>query len=275
MPKARTTRSTKAPQPAPYDAAQAKKAAAAQKATKDEKKKLVAKKTHPLFMARPKKSGIGHIRRATDLTRAVKWPIYVRVQRQKRVLQTRLKVPPVLNSFNNTVSKNTAARLFSMADKYKPETKQEKRARLLDFAKRKAEDASFVIPPPPAVLKYGIRHITSLVEQKEATLVLIAHDVDPIEIVVWLPALCRRMGVPYAIVKGKARLGQLVHKKTATAVAFKKVNPADSTEFAALVQVVNEQYLGEEADKLRRRWGGGKISKKAQTKAEKKAKAAI
>lgn len=38
---------------------------------------------------------------------------------------------------------------------------------------------------------------------------MIAHDVDPIELVVWLPALCRKMGVPYAIVKGKSRLGQV------------------------------------------------------------------
>ena len=43
--------------------------------------------------------------------------------------------------------------------------------------------------------------------QGKAQLVVIAHDVDPIELVVWLPALCRKMGVPYAIVKGKARLG--------------------------------------------------------------------
>ena len=27
-----------------------------------------------------------------------------------------------------------------------------------------------------------------------------------VQLVVWLPALCRKMGVPYCIVKGKARL---------------------------------------------------------------------
>ena len=51
------------------------------------------------------------------------------------------------------------------------------------------------------VVKYGINHITTLVEQRQASLVVIAHDVDPIELVVWLPALCRRMDVPYVIVK--------------------------------------------------------------------------
>jgi len=43
--------------------------------------------------------------------------------------------------------------------------------------------------------------------------VIISHDVDPIELVVWLPALCRKMNIPYCIVKGKARLGHVVHKK--------------------------------------------------------------
>jgi len=38
-----------------------------------------------------------------------------------------------------------------------------------------------------AVLKYGLNHITTLVENKEAKFVVIAYDVDPIELVVWLP----------------------------------------------------------------------------------------
>jgi large subunit ribosomal protein L7Ae len=38
-----------------------------------------------------------------------------------------------------------------------------------------------------AVLKYGLNHITTLIENKEAKLVVIAYDVDPIELVVWLP----------------------------------------------------------------------------------------
>lgn len=45
--------------------------------------------------------------------------------------------------------------------------------------------------------------MVGLIENKKASLVLIANDVDPIELVVFLPALCRKMGVPYAIVKGK------------------------------------------------------------------------
>ncbi|WP_459806237.1 ribosomal L7Ae/L30e/S12e/Gadd45 family protein, partial [Herbidospora sp. RD11066] len=77
----------------------------------------------------------------------------------------------------------------------------------------------------PVVIKYGLNHVTSLVENKKAQLVVIAHDVDPIELVVWLPALCRKMGVPYCIVKSKARLGKVIHKKTATALCFTAVRP--------------------------------------------------
>lgn len=52
---------------------------------------------------------------------------------------------------------------------------------------------------------------------------VIASDVDPIELVVWLPALCRKMDVPYCFVKGKAVLGQLVHLKNAAALALTEV----------------------------------------------------
>lgn len=53
----------------------------------------------------------------------------------------------------------------------------------------------------PIVVKYGLNHITTLIESGKAQMVVIAHDVDPLELVCWLPALCRKMGVPYAIVK--------------------------------------------------------------------------
>jgi large subunit ribosomal protein L7Ae len=86
------------------------------------------------------------------------------------------------------------------------------------------------------VVKYGINHITQLVESGKAQCVVIAHDVDPIELVVWLPALCKKMGVPYCIVKGKARLGTVVHKKTATALALTAVKNEDQREFAKLVE---------------------------------------
>lgn len=62
-------------------------------------------------------------------------------------------------------------------------------------------------------VKYSLNYVVDLVENKKAALVLISNDVDPIELVIFLPALCHKMGIPYTIVKGKARLGTVVHKK--------------------------------------------------------------
>ena len=82
----------------------------------------------------------------------------------------------------------------------------------MEMAQQK-KDGQEVKTKKPQVLKYGLNHVTTLVEQKIAKLVVIAHDVDPIELVCWLPALCRKKDVPYCIIKGKSRLGQLIHQK--------------------------------------------------------------
>lgn len=60
--------------------------------------------------------------------------------------------------------------------------------------------------------------VTTLVENKKTQLVVIAHDVDPVELVVFLPTLYQKMGVPY-IIKEKARLGQLVPRKTCITIS--------------------------------------------------------
>lgn len=83
---------------------------------------------------------------------------------------------------------------------------------------KKKEDVS----KKPYAVKYGLNHVVGLIENKKTALVLIPNDVDPIELVIFLPALCRKMGVPYAIVKGKARLGTVVHKKASRVLFFLK-----------------------------------------------------
>ena len=80
------------------------------------------------------------IRPQTDLTRFVKWPEYVRLQRQKVILHQRLKVPPAIAQFSHTLDKNTATQLFKLLNKYRPESKQEKKARLTAAAASAAED---------------------------------------------------------------------------------------------------------------------------------------
>ncbi|CAI8022810.1 60S ribosomal protein L7a [Geodia barretti] len=237
-----------------------KKVAAAPFVAKQPPKKEV----NPLIEKRPRNFGIGgNIQPKRDLTRFVKWPKYIRLQRQKQVLYQRLKVPPSINQFTQTLDKQTATQLFKLLHKYRPETKVQKRERLRAVAVKKSEGGDVTPGKKPITIKYGINHITTLVEQKKAQLVVIAHDVDPIEIVVFLPALCRKMGVPYCIIKGKARLGTLVHKKTATAIAVTQVKNEDKGSLNTLLEAVKTNY-NERYDEIRKRWGGGVMGRKAQ-----------
>merc|ERR1712046_282255 len=159
----------------------------------------------------------GDIQPVRNLTRFVKWPKYVRIQRQKRVLMMRLKMPASLNIFNQVLEKNQSAQLFKLLNRYKPETRSDKKARLQSEAEaRKGGNKAAHIGPKPTVLKFGLNHVTTLVEEGKAKLVVIAHDVEPIEIMVHLPALCRAKDVPFCFIRGKAALGRLVHLKAAT-----------------------------------------------------------
>merc|ERR1712000_498761 len=94
----------------------------------------------------------------------------------------------------------------------------------------------------PQVIKYGLNHVTTLIEDKAAKLVVIAHDVEPIDLVVWVPALCRKKEVPYCIIKGKSRLGQLVHKKAASCVALTTVRQEDQSELSKLATSFTSQF---------------------------------
>ncbi|KAJ3478759.1 hypothetical protein NLI96_g9537 [Meripilus lineatus] len=230
---------------------------------------------NPLFEAHSKNFGIGQdIQPQTDLTRFVKWPEYVRLQRQKVILHQRLKVPPAIAQFSHTLDKNTATQLFKLLNKYRPETKQEKKARLDAIAKATAEEKEAQSKDKkPLFVKYGLNHCVALIEAKKASLVVIAHDVDPIELVVFLPALCRKMGVPYVIVKGKARLGTVVHKKTAAVVTLQDVKSEDQRELATLVSAAKANFT-DKYEEHRRQWGGGLRGNKSTQKLRKRAKAA-
>merc|ERR1712080_507741 len=229
---------------------------------------------NPLIESTPKNFGIGQsVQPKRNVSRFVKWPEYIRLQRQKKILSLRLKVPPSIAQFNYTLDKNTAAQAFKLFNKYRPETAAEKKERLTKEAAavaggKSAKDAS----PKPVVVKYGLNHVVSLIENKKAKLVLIANDVDPIELVVFLPALCKKMGVPYAIVNGKARLGAVVGRKTSSVLAFGEVRAEDKAELAKLVSAIKANYTDKYAE-ANRHWGGGMRGKKSISKLEARAKA--
>ena len=233
---------------------------------KQGKKKPAASKEaeNPLFEKRERNYRIGgNLQPKRDLYRYVRWPEYVQLQRKRRVLLTRLKVPPAINQFRSTLDKTQATSLFRLLNKYRPESVEQKNKRL------EAEKKDGAAKTKPFLLKYGIQHITHLVEKGQAKLVVIAHDVDPIELVLWLPALCRSMGVPYVIVKGKSRLGLLTHKKNTTAVALTEVRKEDLHDLELIVKNAKQQF-NENPDVAK--WGGGVMGAKSQRNQEEKEK---
>jgi len=212
----------------------------------------------------------------------------VRLQRQKRVLYQRLRVPPAINQFTHTLSKAHAVQLFALLDKYKPESPSEKRKRQREAAKAIAKDDKEKEKeqqerkekskqkakekakakakkkegqkPQRPTIKYGLNHVTHLVENKHAQLVIIAHDVEPIELVIHLPALCRKLEIPYAIVKSKSRLGRVVRKKTATSLALTEVKKEHQKQLDSLKQIFLEHFNSNKD--VAKAWGGKKLGRR-------------
>jgi large subunit ribosomal protein L7Ae len=291
MPKAAKAKKP-APTPAPYQ------------------KKEEAVPTGPVWEKKPKNFAIGgDIQPRRDLSRYVRWPKYVRIQRQRKILYQRLKVPPAINQFTNTLTRDVSINLFKLLHKYRPEDKAQKKERMKELAEKKEAGGDADDRKKTIMIKYGINHITKLCEQKKAQLVVIAHDVEPIEVrsrpglrthtraraartaqpasasvpplpalrsrspaswqlFIWLPAVCRKMDIPYCIVKSKSRLGALVHQKTATALALVSVRPEDRHEFSQMVTAIRQQY-NENGKTIERTWGGGVMGVKSVAKTTK------
>ncbi|CAI5773507.1 Hypothetical predicted protein [Podarcis lilfordi] len=165
------------------------------------KKQEAKKVVNPLFENRPKNFGIGQdIQPKRDLTCFVKWPRYIRLQRQRANLYKRLKVPPAVKQFTQALGHQTATQLLKWEHKY------------------------------------------------------------------------RKMGVPYCIIKGKGKLGRLVHQKTCSCVAFTQVNSEDKRALAKLVEAVKTNY-NERYDEIRRHWGGNLLGPKSVARIAKLEKA--
>jgi len=238
----------------------AKKAVVAKKeAAKPAKKAAPAQVS--LFASRPKDFGIGRdLPYKRDISRFMRWPAFVTRQRKRRVLERRLKVPPALNQFRRVLDRSTRTELLKLVKKYKPETRKDRVKRLKSAADSKAKDAKKTTSTkPPISVKTGLQEVTRAIEKKKARLVVIASNVDPVELVLWMPTLCRSLKVPYAIVKDKARLGEAIGQKTATCAAFTAVKGEDEAALNSLIKSVNARFLAR-GEVLRKQWGGLQLS---------------
>jgi len=239
------------------------------------KKTEAKKQKNPLLEKRPRNFGIGQdIQPTRDLSRFVKWPRYIRVQRHKRILEERLKVPPPINQFNHALDRTTAKQLFRLLDKYRPETRAARKARLKARAETKAKGKDDAPTKRALALKQGANCVTRAIEQKKAQIVVIAHDVEPLELVLFLPTLCRKMGIPYCIIKGKSRLGRLVGRKTCSCVALSHVESADKSSLTKVVEAVKANF-NDRFDEIRRHWGGGILGAKSAARIAKVERAKI
>jgi len=210
----------------------------------------------------------GVLTKGASLGRLMKWPKYVQLQRQRKVLLQRLKIPPALNIFNQACSRDFAGKLVRFAKNYSPETKKQKELRLRAWAKLQSEGQP--IPSKKVnILKMGFNHVTNLIEMGRAKLVIIAHDVDPIELVLWMPALCVKKNIPFVIFKSKARLGALVHKKTTACLAICDVNPGDEEDFKQLIRAARSRF-NSRYNQMKKQWGRRVLGIKTRHKNDKR-----
>jgi large subunit ribosomal protein L7Ae len=76
-------------------------------------------------------------------------------------------------------------------------------------------------------IRVGTNEVTKSSERAEAKLVVMAEDVDPVEILVHVPMLCEEKRIPYLYVPKKQRLGQSAGlSKSAASVAV--VEPGEA-----------------------------------------------
>jgi len=135
-------------------------------ATTTASKKTVKKDENSLLQRTPKNLGVGNnVQPKKDLSRMVKMPKYVRLERQRRILYQRLKVPPTISQFTKTVDKNSATDIFKIINKYRPESKDQKDERRKTTTEKGAAPAK----SKDQSVKCNINQIARLVESKRTT----------------------------------------------------------------------------------------------------------
>lgn len=82
-----------------------------------------------------------------------------------------------------------ATQLFKLLEKYRPETALQKKNRLKAKAEAKVAKKEEPASKRPNTLRAGTNTVTKLIEKKKAQLVVIAHDVDPIEVNIFVKIL--------------------------------------------------------------------------------------
>ncbi|WUR04256.1 ribosomal protein eL8 [Vairimorpha necatrix] len=158
-----------------------------------------------------------------------------------------IKRPPAIQQFKTILESEDCKRALALFSKYKPETHEERLERL---KKSNPQEG-----PKPILAKQGLRHVTRLIETKKAKFVLVAADVNPAELVLFIPTLCKKMNIPYAIVESQNMLGSVVNMKKTTILALCDVKGEDKKELEEIIKISNEMF-SEQYEQHMTRWGG-------------------
>ncbi|KAI5159847.1 large subunit ribosomal protein L7Ae [Nematocida ausubeli] len=160
------------------------------------------------------------------------------IAKKKTALESALKCPPAIHQFKQKISEDLKDKIEEVFKRYRPENPEEKAERVEQGKDKKVS------------IIFGIRQIVKSIEQKKAKLVLIANDVDPLVVVLFLPSLCKKMGVSYAIYDSKNKLGALVGRKSAACIALNEMVPG----LQELVTEVDEEFSEKYAENMKK-WG--------------------
>lgn len=150
-------------------------------------------------------------------------------------LMNAIKIPGAINQFKTIITGTDEKLILDLCSKYSPETKAEKKERLSKTNPREGEK--------PILLKFGIKHIVSLLEQRKLKFIVIAADVLPITTICFLPTLCKKVGCSYAIIDKQSKLGALVHLKKTTVIGLENVRNEDIQLFEDVLRISNAMFL--------------------------------
>lgn len=163
-------------------------------------------------------------------------------------------MPPTINQFTWALDHQTATQLLNLAHKYKPETKQEKE-RLLTWGEKKVVSQGSIPTKRLPVLQAGLNTVTILVENKKAQLVVIAHDVDPTELLSsCLPCVVRWGFLFHYQGEGQVRASGPWEDQH-HCPAFTQINSEDTGSLAKLAEAIGTNY-NEKYDEICCHWRG-------------------
>jgi large subunit ribosomal protein L7Ae len=174
------------------------------------------------------------------LSRFIKWPKYIRIQKQRCILSKKLKIPTMISQFTKILNFNLTRKVFEILSKYKTKDKNhnETEKNIEQIEKNRRENNNKKV----FFLKHGINTVTNLVRKKKALFVLIANDVSPVEMVIWLPSLCKKLNIPFCIIKNKTRLGNLVKKKKTSCLAIESFLNKDKSDIIKIMDCFRSTF---------------------------------